>query len=99
MSYGAVVAHRDLLTSMLCVQNPWYLVEAFVLLLDFLRLYKWPFYTERAIRMMSSLRAVRMVTLSEAIRNLLIALLSAFGPITSLLFVGKLLDMLCGCCT
>ena len=72
------------------VQSPWKLLEAFVLLLDLLRLFKWPFYTERAILMLSSLRALRMITLSEAMRALLVALASTFAPIASLLFVGEL---------
>lgn len=69
-------------------QDPWNLLEAFVLLLDLLRLMTWDFYTERAVRMLSSLRALRMVTLSSAMRALLAAVLLTFQPIASLLFVG-----------
>ena len=59
-----------------------------MLLLDLLRLITWDFYVERAVRMLSSLRALRMITLSSSMRSLLAALLMTFKPIGSLLFVG-----------
>ena len=66
------------------LQNGWNLVSLLVLFFDLLRLHHWPFYMERAVRMLSSLRALRIVVLSAAMQALLGALANSMKAIAAL---------------
>ena len=69
---------------MSCLQNGWNLLSLLVLFCDLLRLHTWPFYMERAVRMLSSLRALRIVVLSPAMQALLGALAKSMKAIAAL---------------
>ena len=75
-------AHSD--SSMAGLQNGWNLLSLLVLFCDLLRLRTWPFYMERAVRMLSSLRALRIVALSPAMQALLGALAKSMKAIAAL---------------
>ena len=70
--------------SICLLQNGWNLVSLLVLFFDLLRLHHCPFYMERAVRMLSSLRALRIVVLSAAMQALLGALASSMKAIAAL---------------